>query len=166
MNPYLAGVLLGLVLLATIYITGRGLGSSGAFKNTIIAAVDAVAPAHAENTAYYRDFKESNPGGPWKNFLIFQVAGVVMGAFFSGVISNRAGFKLDKGPRVTNSVRIIAAIIGGALFGFGSQIARGCTSGAALSGMAVLSLGGLLTMGAIFGAGYAVAFFFRKLWIK
>lgn len=166
MNPYLAGVLLGLVLLATIYITGRGLGSSGAFKNTIIAAVDAVAPAHAENTAYYRDFKGTNPGGPWKNFLVFQVAGVVMGAFFSGVISNRAGFKLDKGPRVTNSVRIIAAIIGGALFGFGSQIARGCTSGAALSGMAVLSLGGLLTMGAIFGAGYAVAFFFRKLWIK
>ena len=31
MNPYLAGFLLGLVLLATIYITGRGLGASGAF---------------------------------------------------------------------------------------------------------------------------------------
>ncbi len=166
MNPYLAGVLLGLVLLATIYITGRGLGSSGAFKNTIIAAVDAVAPAHVDNTPFYRDFREMNPGGPWKNFLVFQVAGVIIGAFFSGVISRRAGFKLDKGPRVTNTVRIIAAIIGGALFGFGSQIARGCTSGAALSGMAVLSLGGLLTMAAIFGAGYAVAFFFRKLWLK
>ena len=33
MNPYLAGVLLGLLLIATIYITGRGLGASGAVKS-------------------------------------------------------------------------------------------------------------------------------------
>ena len=33
MNPYFAGFLLGLLLLATIYITGRGLGSSGAVKS-------------------------------------------------------------------------------------------------------------------------------------
>jgi uncharacterized protein len=31
MNPYLAGFLLGLVLLATIYITGRGTGSQWRF---------------------------------------------------------------------------------------------------------------------------------------
>jgi len=42
---------------------------------------------------------------------------------------------------------------------------RGCTSGAALSGMAVLSTGGLITMLAIFGGAYAFAYFFRKLWI-
>lgn len=166
MNPYLAGFLLGLVLLATIYITGRGLGASGAFKSVVIASVDAFAPRHAENTAYYKDFAETNPGGPWKNFLVFEVVGVIIGAFFSGVIGNRVGLKLEKGPRVTNTLRIVTAITGGALFGFGSQVARGCTSGAALSGMAVLSLGGLLTMGAIFGAGYAMAYFFRKLWLK
>jgi hypothetical protein len=57
------------------------------------------------------------------------------------------------------------AIIGGILFGFGAQLARGCTSGAALSGMAVLSTAGFITMMAIFGAGYALAYFFRKLWI-
>ena len=28
MNPYLAGLFLGFVLLATIYITGRGLGAA------------------------------------------------------------------------------------------------------------------------------------------
>lgn len=32
MNPYLAGFFLGLTLLATIYITGRGLGASGSVK--------------------------------------------------------------------------------------------------------------------------------------
>jgi uncharacterized membrane protein YedE/YeeE len=60
----------------------------------------------------------------------------------------------------------MAAILGGALFGLGSQLGRGCTSGAALSGMAVMSFGGIITMMAIFGSGYAFAFFFRKLWLK
>lgn len=166
MNPYLAGFLLGLVLLATIYITGRGLGASGAFKSIVIASVEKVAPEHAENTAFYTDFAADNPEGPWKNFLVFEVLGVLVGAFFSGVLANRTGLKIEKGPRTTNTVRIIGAILGGALFGFGSQLGRGCTSGSALSGMAVLSLGGILTMLAIFGGAYALAFFFRKLWLK
>lgn len=166
MNPYLAGFLLGLVLLATIYITGRGLGASGAFKNMVIATVENVAPQHAENTAFYQNFAADNPGGPWKNFLVFEVIGVLVGAFFSGVLANRTGLKLEKGPRVSNGVRIVGAIVGGALFGYGSQLGRGCTSGSALSGMAVLSLGGILTMLAIFGGAYTLAYFFRKLWLK
>jgi len=71
----------------------------------------------------------------------------------------------EKGPRITSKTRIGAALAGGALFGIGAQLARGCTSGAALSGMAVLSTAGFVTMLAIFGTGYAVAFFFRRLWI-
>ena len=47
MNPYLAGFFLGLVLLASIFITGRGLGASGAIKDAVIVTVDAVAPEHA-----------------------------------------------------------------------------------------------------------------------
>ena len=166
MNPYLAGFLLGLVLLATIYISGRGLGASGAFKSVVIASVETFAPQHAENNAFYTGFAKDNPGGPWKNFLVFEVIGVIIGGFFSGVIGNRVGLKLEKGPRVTNTLRVVTAILGGALFGFGSQVGRGCTSGAALSGMAVLSLGGILTMAAIFGAAYGLAYFFRKLWLK
>jgi len=52
LNPYLAGFLLGLVLLATIFITGRGLGASGAIKSIVIAGVHAVAPAHAEKAPF------------------------------------------------------------------------------------------------------------------
>jgi uncharacterized membrane protein YedE/YeeE len=55
--------------------------------------------------------------------------------------------------------------VGGALFGIGAQFARGCTSGAALSGMAVLSTAGFVTMLAIFGTGYAFAWFARGLWL-
>jgi len=166
MNPYLAGVLLGLVLLATIYITGRGLGASGAFKSIVTATVQEVAPEHAASNAFYTDFAASNPRGVMNNWLVYEVLGVLIGAFLSGILSNRIAIRFDKGPRASNMARIIGALAGGALFGYGAQMGRGCTSGSALSGMAVMSMGGILTMMAIFGMAYALAYFFRKLWLK
>lgn len=166
MNPYLAGFLLGLVLLGTIYITGRGLGASGAVKSVTLSAVAEVLPQHTTHTAYLKSYEESHPGGPLKDWLVFEVIGLIIGAFFSGIISNRVGLQLERGPKITNGTRIIAAIIGGLLFGLGSQLGRGCTSGAALSGMAVMSFGGIITMMAIFGSAYSMAYFFRKLWLK
>ena len=166
MNPYLAGFLLGLVLLATIYITGRGLGASGAARSAVIASVKTAAPQHYENARFYQEYNESNPGNPLRSWLVFEVLGVIAGAFLSGMIGNRIGFKLEKGPNVQNKVRIGAAIFGGLLFGFGSQLGRGCTSGSALSGMAVMSFGGIITMMAIFGSAYGLAWFARRLWLK
>jgi uncharacterized protein len=165
MNPYLAGLLLGLVLLATIYITGRGLGASGAVKSAVITTVETVAPSHTSEAKFYKEYTEEHPGNPMKNWLVFELIGVLIGAFVSGLISNRLKFKLEYSPKSTSKARIAGALIGGALFGFGAQLGRGCTSGAALSGMAVLSTGGIITMFAIFGGAYIFAYFFRKLWI-
>lgn len=166
MNPYLAGLLLGLLLTATIFITGRGLGASGAVKSGTVVAVEAVAPMHASSEKYYTEYQAEHPDGPLKNWLVFEVIGVVIGAFLSGLLSGRLSLKLEHGPQSTKRVRIVGAVIGGALFGLGAQLGRGCTSGSALSGMAVLSTGGIITMLAIFGGAYAFAFFFRKLWIR
>lgn len=166
MNAYLAGFLLGIVLLLTIYITGRGLGASGAFKSVVVTAVNTLAPKHAENGVFYNEYNNSHPNGPLKDWLVFEIFGVIIGAFFSGVISNRIALKLEKGPKTSSLIRIVSAILGGALFGFGSQLGRGCTSGAALSGMAVMSFGGIITMLAIFGMAYGLAYFVRKLWLK
>ena len=166
MNSYFAGFLLGLVLLTTIYITGRGLGASGGTKSIVTSIVKTIAPVHYANTKYYQQSEAEHPGSPLKSWLFFEIIGVFIGAFISGVISNRVALKLEKGNGVRNAYRIIAAIIGGLLFGLGSQFGRGCTSGAALSGMAVMSFGGIITMLAIFGSAYMLAYFFRKLWIN
>lgn len=165
LNPYLAGFFLGLLLLVTIFITGRGLGASGAIKSGVIATVTSIAPSHTANTHYYTEYSEEHKESPLKNWLVFEVIGVVIGAFASGLISDRTGIVLEHSPRITKNVRITAALFGGLFFGLGSQLGRGCTSGAALSGMGVLSTGGIVTMIAIFGGAYLFAYFFRKLWI-
>jgi uncharacterized membrane protein YedE/YeeE len=60
--------------------------------------------------------------------------------------------------------RWIGAFAGGALMGFGARMARGCTSGQALSGGATLSAGSWIFMIAVFAGAYMLAYFVRRLW--
>lgn len=165
LNPYVGGVLLGLVLLAANFVSGRGLGASGAIKSAVVTTVNTVMPSHAENSAFYNEYNESHPGNPMKSWLVFEMMGVLIGGFLSGAFAKRLKFKVEHSPKITSKRRLIFAVLGGILFGFGSQLGRGCTSGAALSGMAVLSVGGFITMAFIFGTAFALAYFFRKNWI-
>jgi len=164
MNPYLAGVILGLVIMAAFFFSGEGLGGSGAFKDIVKTTVVNVAPEYAANTHYFKSATESEHS-PIKTWLIFEVLGVLIGGVISGAFAGRLKLKVEHSPNITSKTRIIFAIIGGALFGIGSQLGRGCTSGAGLSGMAVMSVSGFLSVAAIFGSGYLFAWFFRKLWI-
>lgn len=165
LNPYIGGVLLGLVLLAANFVSGRGLGASGAIKSAVVTAVTAVAPHAAENAGFVKEFRQSHQGNPMKTWLVFEMMGVLAGGFLSGAFAGRLKFKVEHSPKITSRKRLYLALGGGILFGFGSQLGRGCTSGSALSGMAVLSLGGFITMMAIFGTAFATAYFFRKNWI-
>ncbi len=61
-------------------------------------------------------------------------------------------------------MRWLFAFLGGSIMGYGARMARGCTSGQALSGGAVMSVGSWAFMFAVFGGGYAVAYFVRRLW--
>jgi hypothetical protein len=163
-NPYFGGFIFGILILFTFYLTGRGLGASGAMKSSVVSIVDTISPTHAENNAYYSKFIEEDKS-PMDTWLVFEALGVLIGAFISGGLSGRISLKVQHSPKITSKRRLIFALGGGVLFGLGAQIARGCTSGAALSGMAVLSTGGFITMLAIFGSAYAFAYFFRKNWI-
>ncbi len=164
-NPYLGGVLLGLVLLSANFISGRGLGASGAIKSVIVTATVAVSPSSAQTSGFIKEYTDKHAGNPMKNWLVFEMLGVIVGGFLSGAIAGRLKWKIEHSPKITSGKRLILALIGGILFGWGSQMGRGCTSGSALSGMAVLSLGGFITMVAIFGTAFALAYFFRKNWI-
>lgn len=165
MNPYLAGFIIGLMMIAAYFFSGEGLGGSGAFKKVVIAGVDAVAHDYAKDAAFYSSSVQEDSSSPLNSWLVFEVLGVIAGAIISAAYFNRLTFKVGKSPKITNKTRLIAAVLGGILWGVGSQLGRGCTSGLIMSGMAVNSLSGYVGLMATFGGGYIFAYFVRKLWI-
>lgn len=163
-SPYFAGFVLGLVLLATFVIMGRGLGASGAMMRAVSFTVEKVNPEHVDNSPYFSKYAGKDKS-PLKDWLVFEVLGVIVGGLLSGMLAGRLKFKLDKGPRISNKGRLAFAVIGGMLMGFGARLALGCTSGQALTGGATLALGSWAFMMTMFAAGYGVAYFMRKQWI-
>jgi len=164
MNPYFSGVILGFVLLMAMFLSGRGLGASGGIKYLVVSAVGSIDHDHALQSPYYAKYFIGEKS-PLKNWLVFEIFGMLIGGMISGAISGRLKFRIEKPGHVSVARRLIFAFLGGVFFVFGAQLARGCTSGAALSGMAVLTVAGFVTMLAIFGSGYMFAWFFRKNWI-
>lgn len=164
-NPYLVGMGLGIVLLLAFVVMGRGLGASGALSTTVAAAVNAVAPSHAAGNAFYENYLGDGTQSPFKDWLVFEVIGLVIGGFISGAIAGRNKFTVEKGPNISTKKRFLFAFIGGSLMGFGAKLARGCTSGQGLTGGAMLSVGGWAFMLMVFAGAYATAYFVRRQWI-
>ena len=143
-DPYVAGVALGLVLLASFVFAGRGLGASGAFTRV------------AEMVAHQQT--------PTDNWLLYEIGGVILGGFVSALLAGRVRSEVERGPRASSTSRLALAFGGGAAMGIGAVLARGCTSGLALTGGALLSVGSWLFMIAAFVSAYALAPFLRRVW--
>jgi hypothetical protein len=163
-HPYLGGLLLGLVLFLAFFFTGNGLGASGGLNRYIVFVEDLVAPAHVDLTPYLLKMAggDKNPLDDW---VVFVVAGAIAGGFTAGWWNGRLKLETNKGPQISVRTRWLMAFIGGAFMGYGARMARGCTSGLALSGGAVLSVGAWAFMFAVFGGAYMLAYFVRKLWL-
>ena len=111
-NPYLAGVVLGLVLLGAYLVAGNGLGATALPKRSLALVGNLAAPEWTAQNTVLKGY-----------------------------------------------------VAGGANMGFAAALARGCTSGQALSGGAALATGSWVFMLMVFGGGYAVAWFVRRQWI-
>lgn len=162
-HPYLGGILLGLVLFLAFFITGNGLGASGGMNRLLVVVEDAIVPEHVDTTPYLLEMAGGDRN-PLDNWVVFVTIGVVIGGAFSGWLNGRLVVETNKGPRVPVRLRWVMAFVGGAFMGYGARFARGCTSGQALSGGAVLSVGSWAFMFAVFAGAYALAYFVRRLW--
>lgn len=163
-HPYVAGAVLGVVLFLAFLLTGNGLGSSGATSRLDAALVDIVAPAHVDNTPYLLKLAggDRNPLDDWIVPVFF---GALAGGFVSGARNGRLKLTTTKGPNISNRTRWLMSFLGGVIFLYGARMARGCTSGQALSGGATLAAGSWVVMLCIFAGAYALAYFVRKLWL-
>jgi uncharacterized protein len=162
-NPYLAGLGLGLVLLSAFVLVGRGLGASGAATALVAAVFDRVAPAHTQANEWLAPYVAGG-ANPLKEWLVFEGLGVFFGALLSGLLARRVAVVIEKGPRVTTGLRLAGAFAGGVVMAVGAALARGCTSGQALTGGALLNLGSWAFMLMVFAGAYATAYFVRWEW--
>lgn len=162
-NPYLVGFLLGLVLLGTYAVTARGLGATAAFAAVSSWLVGLGSVAHVEANAVH--VRYWNEGAPLLNWTLFLLAGSAIGAFLSGWQGRRLSFTVERGPHISDGTRLMLAFSGGFVAAFGAKIAKGCTSGQALTGGSMLNVGSLVFMLAVFAGAYGLAYFVRKEWL-
>ena len=156
-DPYLAGIGLGLVLVAAFVLANRGLGASGAFTSSAAGVVEAIAPQRAAASPLLSQYHG-------ENWLLFEIAGVFLGGFLSALFAGRVRRDIERGPRISNSGRLGLAFGGGAIMGTGAVLARGCTSGLGLTGGALLAVGSWVFIAAAFAAAFAVAPLMRRAW--
>jgi hypothetical protein len=162
-HPYLGGLLLGLLLFAAFFFTGNGLGASGGLNRIVVFFEDLVLPGHIDRTPYLIPMAGGDKN-PLDNWVVPVVIGALAGGFIAGWRNGRVKVETNKGPNISVRTRWAVAFLGGTIMGYGARFARGCTSGQALSGGAVLSLGSWAFMFSVFAGAYALAYFVRKLW--
>lgn len=162
-NPYVAGVLLGLTLLATFVVAGQGLGASALPKRSLALGASMVAPEWTAANPTLGGYVEDGVN-PLRNWLVVEVIGVFLGGFIGAVSAGRFSAKVERGPRIGVRGRLGYAFAGGAIMGVAAALARGCTSGQALSGGATLATGSWAFMLMVFAGGYSVAYFVRRQW--
>lgn len=162
-NPYLGGVILGVVLFIAFFLTGNGLGASGGLNRGIIYLVDLFAPEHIDRVSYFILYAGGDKNA-LDHWIVLMTVGIFLGALVSGWFGRRIKRETVSGPRITPHWRWLFALAGGIIAGFGARMARGCTSGQGLSGGATLSVGSWAFLMAFFAGGYLLAYFVRKLW--
>lgn len=159
-NPYLAGVFLGLTLLAAYLILGTGLGASGGVARLAAWLEHGLVPARVEASAYFGAYFPA----PLAYYLVFMLAGIFLGGLLSAAGGGRLRLKVERGPTASRSRRLFLALAGGVLSGFAARLAQGCTSGQGLSGGALLLTGSAIFLVSLFVAGYLTAWLFGRQW--
>jgi len=164
-SPYVAGFGLGVTLLLAFWTLGTGLGASGGIARLAAYLQHCVAPSRTEASAYFGPWFA--PGSPHvlSYYLVYMSMGVLLGGFISAAGSGRLQSTFERGPRISVAGRAGLALMGGIVVGFATRLARGCTSGQALTGTALLFTGSLVFLICTFAGAYGAAWFVRRQWL-
>ena len=160
-SPYVAGILLGLVGIAAVWVSNSLLGASGAFENIAGMIGKAIAPAAFDNMYFNFIMPPGITYGVW--LLIGAFFGGMIGAATSGTLQwGKKGsansddqWKRIFGPSVVK--RWILAFIGAIILEYAAGIAGGCTSGLAISGGMLLAPAAFLFIMGMFASGILTA---------
>jgi uncharacterized membrane protein YedE/YeeE len=155
-SPYLAGALIGVLVMATFYFSDKPLGVSTAYARLAGLVGNIFSKGHTESLKYYQ---EKKPKVEWEVMLLL---GIIPGALLA------AGAGGELAPRWVPAMwaerfgdglalRGAVAFVGGSIMAFGARVAGGCTSGHGISGTLQLSVGSWVASACFFAAAVATA---------
>ncbi len=161
-SPYAAGAGIGVLSWLSFLLSNKPLGCSTTYFKTFGMLRMAVSKEGIDKNPYYQKYK---PEIDWQWMLVL---GIVIGAFISSYISGV--FELSWVPESFAKkfgdnplLRVLVALAGGILMGFGARFAGGCTSGHGISGTTQLSLSSIIAVIFMFAGGIAAAFLLYRV---
>ncbi len=162
--PVPAGILIGISMMLAFVVAGRGIGASGAMTRLVAWVQHGLFPTVTEQSIYFGKYF-ADGAHPLNDYVVFLLVGLLIGAFVAAWRSGELRVEVLRGPNITNSNRLVLALVGGVISGFAARLARGCTSGQGLVGGAELSVGAWAFLICVFIGGWLAAWFVRKQWI-
>jgi len=133
-SPYVVGISIGILSWLSFLISGKPLATSTTFARAGGMIEELIKGKKAPLRPYYKKIKLLI------NWQWMLVLGVVIGSFLSAIISG----DLQIGVWVPSLwasafgdsavLRVLVALAGGVILGFGARFADGCTSGHGISG--------------------------------
>ncbi|HYH37555.1 MAG TPA: YeeE/YedE thiosulfate transporter family protein [Azospirillum sp.] len=162
-SPYAAGVLIGLLQIPAFLLINTALGASSSYV-TVAAHLASLADPAVGGIRYAAQHME----GAKNWWQVAMVAGIALGAFASSRLSGtrRRGFSpiwtRVAGVRSLGG-RVLMGTAGGFVMLLGARIADGCTSGHGISGLAQLSVGSFIAVGAMFAGGILAAALMKRI---
>ena len=161
-SPYLTGVGIGIVLLVAYVIMGHGIGVSGALTSVVGTAATSVSGGRVAPA--WEGYATNGFRGLFGDWFVVEVIGIAVGGLVSAALAGRLRRDTDRGQSVTVGRRLVFAMAGGVVMGLGARFAKGCTSGQALTGGSLLSVGSWIFIAAAFAAAYLIAPLVRREW--
>jgi uncharacterized protein len=163
-SPYLAGALIGVLVLLTLSVASKKVGASSAYSDLAGLLGRLVARRHIQSLPYYQDNK------PMIGWTLVFILGAIGGSFlaaWTGTNELTGTFLQDMwvarfGPD-SYALRTIVALVGGTVMAYGARLAGGCTSGHGISGTLQLAVGSWIAVICFFLGGIASAMLMYRL---
>ena len=139
-SPYVVGIGIGILSWLSFLISGKPIATSTTFARTGGVIEEVITGGKARQRPYFEKIKLK------LNWQWMLVIGIVIGSFLSALISGDLQANvwvpsLWASAFGDNAVlRVLVALAGGIILGFGSRFADGCTSGHGISGTLQLAV--------------------------
>lgn len=156
-SPYAVGIGIGVLSWLSFLISGKPIATSTTFARAGGMIEEIITGDKPSKRSYYQKIKLKID---WQWMLVI---GIVIGSFLSAIISG--DFKVGVWvPSLWASafgdsalLRVLVAIAGGIILGFGARFAGGCTSGHGISGTLQLAVSSWISAICFFIGGIITA---------